>query len=67
MTSLYDSDRGTARAAAESFNTIFDTEKKREIVLEKYVDDVFKYIMDVLTHESARTISTAVQDSADGR
>ena len=58
MTSLFDPDRQVLRAATESFNTVFDTEKKREIVWEKYSDDVLKYIMDVLMNETAKTIST---------
>jgi len=57
MTSLYDSDRGVARAAAESFDAVFDTEEKRKIVVEKYGDEVFKYIMQILTNETAKTIS----------
>jgi len=40
-----------------SFQAVFDTEKKREIVWEKYADDVFKYILDVLHKETAKTIS----------
>lgn len=57
ITSLYDSDRMVARAALQSFNDVFDTEKKREIVWEKYTNDVIKYISDVLQNETARTIS----------
>jgi hypothetical protein len=57
ITSLYDSDRQVARAALQSFNDVFDTEKKREIVWEKYTDDVLKYISDVLMNETAKTIS----------
>jgi len=60
MTSLSDLDRSVARAAAESFNTIFDTDKKREIVREKYSQDVYKYIIDVLSNETAKTISLLV-------
>lgn len=54
---MYDSDRMVARAALQSFNDVFDTEKKREIVWEKYTNDVIKYISDVLQNETARTIS----------
>jgi len=36
---------------------IFDTEKRREIVKEKYGEDVLRYILQVLENESARTIS----------
>jgi hypothetical protein len=43
----------------ESFEVIFDTEKKRDIVWEKYGDDVLKYISDVLHNETAKTISWA--------
>jgi len=46
----------------ESFEVIFDTEKKREIVWEKYGDDVLKYISDVLHNETAKTISWAPFD-----
>jgi hypothetical protein len=59
VTSLHDSDRQVARAAMESFDGIFDTEKKKEIVWEKYGDDVLKYISDVLHNETAKTISSA--------
>ena len=62
VTSLHDSDRQVARAAMESFEVIFDTEKKREIVWEKYGDDVLKYICDVLHNETAKTISWAPFD-----
>jgi hypothetical protein len=59
LTSLYDSDRTVARAATETFNTIFDTEEKRQTVVQKYGDEVFKYIMQVLANETAKTISTS--------
>ena len=62
VASLHDSDRQVARAARESFEIIFDTEKKREIVWEKYGDDVLKYISDVLHNETAKTISWAPFD-----
>jgi E3 ubiquitin-protein ligase listerin, N-terminal domain len=55
--SLQDSDRQVAREAMSSFQAVFETEKKREIVWEKYTDDVYKYISDVLQNETANTIS----------
>jgi len=67
MTSLYDSDRTVARAAAESFNAVFDTEEKRQIVVEKYSGDVLKYIMEVLSGETAKTISMVCKECADCR
>ena len=57
VTALQDSDRQVARAAADSFEGVFDTEKKRKIVWEKYGDDVFKYVSEVLHNETAKTIS----------
>jgi E3 ubiquitin-protein ligase listerin len=57
VTSLNDSDRQVSKAADESFQKVFDTEKKREILWENYSVDVFKYISDVLTNETAKTIS----------
>lgn len=36
---------------------IFDTEKKREIVREKYGEDVLRFISQVLNNDSAKTIS----------
>jgi E3 ubiquitin-protein ligase listerin len=57
VTSLNDSDRQVSKAADESFHKVFDTEKKREILWENYSVDVFKYISDVLTNETAKTIS----------
>jgi len=56
-TAVYDSDRQVSRAAQDSFVGIFDTEKRREIVKEKYGEDVLRYILQVLENESARTIS----------
>jgi len=56
-TARYDSDRQVSRAAQESLVGIFDTEKKREIVREKYGEDVLRFISQVLNNESARTIS----------
>ena len=57
MTSLNDSDRQVSRAANESFQKVFDTENKRQIVWEKYGVDVLNYISDVLYNETAETIS----------
>jgi hypothetical protein len=57
VTSLHDLDRQVAKAAVESFEKVFDTEKEREIVWDKYGGDVLKYISDVLTNETAKTIS----------
>jgi hypothetical protein len=57
LTSFNDSDRQVSRAAIESFHTVFDTEKKRDIVLEKYNGAVLKYISDVLNNETGKTIS----------
>ena len=58
VTSMYDSDRQVAREAMNSFQTVFETEKKRDIVWDKYADDVSKYISDVLLNETAKTISS---------
>ena len=57
VTSLYDQDRQASRAAVESFENVFDTEKKRDIVWDKYAGDILRYISDVLTNETAKTIS----------
>jgi hypothetical protein len=57
VTSLYDTDRQASGAAQDSFNTVFATETKRQTVWENYSDDVLKYISDVLTNETAKTIS----------
>ena len=60
VTSLNDSDRQVSRAANESFQKVFDTENKRQIVWEKYGVDVLKYISDVLNNETAETISSDI-------
>jgi hypothetical protein len=57
VTSLHDTDRQVSRAALESFNSVFETEKKKDIVWEKYTEDVLKYISDVIQNETAKTIS----------
>ena len=57
LSSLYDFDRQVSRAAVESFEAVFDTEKKRDIVWEKYGGDVLKYVSDVIINETAKTIS----------
>ena len=59
VTSFYDSDKAVSKAAMESFQKVFDTDKKRDILWEKYGGDVLKYVSDVLTNETAKTISTA--------
>jgi hypothetical protein len=38
---------------------VFDTEKKRDIVWEKYSGEVLKFVSDVLINETAKTISFA--------
>ena len=58
ITSLQDIDRQVSKAATESFNTVFDTDKKKEIIWKKYSEDVINYISDILTNETAKTIST---------
>jgi hypothetical protein len=55
--SLRDSDLQVSRAAVDSFRSIFDTERKYDIVWEKYSDDVLKYIFDILLNAKANTIS----------
>ena len=60
IASRYDSDKQVARAAEESFRSVFDTEKKREIVWEKYSADVLKFVIEILTKETATTISKLV-------
>ena len=57
ITSLYDSDRQVSRVALDSFQTVFDNDKKREIVYERYTGDILKYVSDVLLNETAATIS----------
>jgi E3 ubiquitin-protein ligase listerin len=57
VTSLYDTDRQASSAAWDSFKTVFETETKRQTVWENYNDDMLKYISDVLTNETAKTIS----------
>ena len=57
VTSFHDSDRQVSRAAIESFEKVFDSEKKRDIVWDKYGGSILKYISDVLTNETAKTIS----------
>jgi hypothetical protein len=67
VTSLNDLDRQVSRAANESFQKVFDTEKKRQILWEKYGADVLKYISDVLYNETAETISNDVLEQTDPR
>lgn len=67
ITSLHDSDRMVARASLQSFNDVFDADKKREIVWEKYANDVIKFISDVLRNETARTISKHQLGHTNGR
>lgn len=62
LSALYDFDRQVSRAAAESFHAVFDTEKKRDIVWEKYGGDVLKYVSDVIINETAETISCTYLD-----
>ena len=57
VTSLYDQDRQVSRAAVDSFEKVFDTEQKRNIVWDKYGGDILRYISDILTNETAKTIS----------
>ena len=67
IASLYDSDRQVSRAAVDSFQAVFDTDKKREIVYERYTGDIIKYISDVLLNETAASITderfTSAEDS----
>lgn len=55
--SRYDSDKQVARVAEESFHSVFDTEKKRKIVWEKYSGDILKFVIETLTKETAMSIS----------
>jgi hypothetical protein len=57
IASCFDSDRQVSRAAIESFQSVFETEKKRDIVWEKYAGDILKFVSDVLNNETAKTIS----------
>ena len=64
VTSLSDNDRQSRGAAAESFNIVFETDRKKVIVWKNYDEDIRKYISDVINNETAKTISGIRFDEA---
>ena len=60
MITFYDSDRQASRASIDSFQAVFDSEKKRDIVWDKYGGDILTFVSEVLRDETAKTISCVV-------
>ncbi|PUU79929.1 hypothetical protein B9Z19DRAFT_976980 [Tuber borchii] len=65
LAGLYDSDRGSARAAAESLNAVFGTQEKIRNVWVAYQPDILDYCSNVIEDETVNSLSDERQFSSD--
>ncbi|KAG0636507.1 hypothetical protein HOY80DRAFT_1088364 [Tuber brumale] len=65
LAGLYDSDRGSARAAGESLNAVFGTQEKIRNVWAAYQPDILDYCSNVVENETVGSLSDERQFSSD--
>ncbi|CUS15547.1 unnamed protein product [Tuber aestivum] len=65
LAGLYDSDRGSARAAGESLNAVFSTQEKIRNVWAACQPDILDYCSSVIENETVKSLSDERQFSSD--
>ncbi|PWW74572.1 hypothetical protein C7212DRAFT_358891 [Tuber magnatum] len=65
LAGLYDSDRGSAKAAGESLNAVFGTQEKIRSVWAAYQQGVLDYCSNVIENETVNSLSDERQFSSD--